>query len=364
MPEVDAEILSQMSEIAEEELAPRTYRSGDLVEGEVVRLDDEGIVVSVGQKMEGMVPSQEMRLLDAAVREGVTPGQSINVAILDGRGPDGMLLLSVDRALEEELWEELHQLFSDGTMVTGRITGSNRGGVVVDWHGIRGFAPFSQLAPVQGVDREEAVAGRIDQDAEFNILELDRDANRVIFTERAIWQKRRAESQAAMLAGLEEGQLLSGKVSSIRDFGAFVNLGDIDGLIPVSELSWTMIGTPDEVVSIGETVEVAVLRVDQERQRLTLSLKRTRPEPWDTVHERYRAGQLVAGRVTNIVPFGAFVKLEDGIEGLVHISELSQRRVENPRECVYQGQEINVLILNINSETRRMSLSYKQAFGL
>ena len=364
MQEVDAETLSQMSEIAEEELAPRTYRRGDVVLGEVVRQDDEGIVVSVGQKMEGMVLSQEMRLLDSAEREGLTPGQSVSVAILGGLGPDGMLLLSVDEALEEQRWEELQQRFADGATVMGRVTGQNRGGLVVDWQGIRGFAPFSQLAPVQGVDREEAVASRLDQEAEFNILELDRDGDRLIFSERAIWQRRRADAQARMLANLEEGQLLSGAVSSIRDFGAFVNLGDIDGLIPISELSWTMIGTPDEIVSVGETVEVAVLRVDQERQRLTLSLKRTKPEPWDTVHDRYRAGQLVEGTVTNIVPFGAFVRLEEGIEGLVHISELSQRRVENPRECVYSGQQISVLILNINSETHRMSLSYKQAFGL
>ncbi len=364
MQEIDADSLFQMSDIAEDELAPRTYRRGDIVEGEVVRRDDEGIVVSVGQKMEGMVPTQEMRLLDHGDREALAPGRSINVIILGDLGPDGMLLLSVDQALEEQWWAELQQLFNDGATVTGRVTDHNRGGLVVDWHGIRGFAPFSQLAPVQGVDREDAVAGRLDHEAEFNILELDRDANRLIFTERAIWQRRRAEAQTEMLANLEEGQRLSGKVSSIRDFGAFVNLGDIDGLIPISELSWKMIATPDEVVSVGETVEVAVLRVDQERQRLTLSLKRTKPEPWDTVHERYRAGQMVEGTVTNIVPFGAFVRLEDGIEGLVHISELSQRRVENPRECVYQGQEISVLILSINSETRRIGLSYKQAFGL
>ena len=364
MQDVDAGTLSQMSDITEEDLAPRAYRRGDVVEGEVVRRDDEGLVVSVGQKMEGMVPAQEMRLLDPEERQGVVPGQGITVAILGGRGPDGMLMLSVDRALEEQRWRELQQCLDDGAIVSGRVTGHNRGGLIVDWHGIRGFAPFSQLAPTPGVDRETAAAERIGEDAEFNILEIDRDANRLIFTERAIWQRRRAEAQAEMLASLEEGQRLSGKVSSIREFGAFVNVGVMDGLIPISELSWSMVESPSDVVSVGDAVEVEVLRVDQERQRLTLSLKRTQPEPWDTVHERFHAGQIVDGVVTNIVPFGAFVRLEEGIEGLVHISELSPRRVENPRECVYQGQQVRVLVLNINQAVRRMSLSYKQAFGL
>ena len=362
--ELDPNLLSQMSDFPEEELSPRTYQPGEVVEGEVVRLDDEGIIVSVGLKMEGIVPLQEMRLLATEEHGLLKPGQSITVAIVGGRGPDGMPLLSLDRALEEQRWQQLQQHLSDGTIVTVLVIDHNRGGLVVDWHGVRGFVPFSHLAPVPGNDREASLAERVHQNAEFQVLEVDRDNNRLVLSERAIWQKRRAEMQQRYLSELEEGALLSGKISSIRDFGAFVDLGDMDGLIPISELSWKMVKSPDEVVSVGDSVDVYVLRVDREKQRLTLSLKRTLPEPWETVHERYRAGQITQGTVTNLVPFGAFVKLEEGIEGLIHISELSPRRVNNPKECVYQGQQVSVMILSIDTDSRRISLSYKQAFGL
>ena len=185
-----------------------------------------------------------------------------------------------------------------------------------------------------------------------------------MLTERAIWQKLQSQAQERFIDQLEEGSLVDGKVTSIRDFGAFVNIGEVEGLIPISELSWRMVKTPDEVVSVGQPVQVQVLRVDRSNRRISLSLKRTQPEPWETVGERYKVGQITGGTVTNLMPFGAFVKLEDGIEGLVHISELSQRRVNNPKECVYQGQNIQVLILSIDTQTRRIGLSYKQAFGL
>jgi len=185
-----------------------------------------------------------------------------------------------------------------------------------------------------------------------------------VLSERAIWQKAQAEAHDRILAKLEEGTILSGRITSIRDFGAFVDLGEIDGLIPISELSWKMIKTPDEVVTIGDPVEVYVLRVDAANRRLTLSLKRTQPEPWDTVNERYTVGQVTEGTVSNLAPFGAFVNLEDGIEGLVHISELSTRVVTNPSECVYRGQKVRVMILNIDTEKRRIALSYRQAYGM
>lgn len=205
---------------------------------------------------------------------------------------------------------------------------------------------------------------RLGEQAQFHILELDRSQQRLVLTERAIWQKRREEAQDQYLAELQEGTVLSGKVSSVRGFGAFVDVGEIEGLIPISELSWRMVKSPDEVVTVGDQLEVVVLRVERETRRLTLSLKRTQPEPWETVHDRYEIRQIVQGTVTNLAQFGAFVKLEDGIEGLIHISELSQRRVNNPKECVYQGQHVRVMILSIDSQQRRIGLSYKQAFGL
>ena len=354
----------QMSDLLDQDISPRQYQTGEVVEVEVISMDDEGLVVDVGQKMEGLVPVQEMRSLAPGEHAQIEPGQLINVAIMGDSGPGGMALLSLDQALEDRRWQQLEQQLQEGAEVTARVVEQNRGGLVVDCQGVRGFVPFSHLAPVPGEAREDASAARLQEQAQFHILELDRSQQRLVLSERAIWQKRREEAQEQYLADLQEGTLLSGKVSSIRGFGAFVDVGEIEGLIPISELSWRMIKSPDEVVTVGDPVEVVVLRVERETRRLTLSLKRTQPEPWETVHERYEIRQIVQGTVTNLAQFGAFVKLEDGIEGLVHISELSQRRVTNPKECVYQGQHIRVMILTIDSEQRRIGLSYKQAFGL
>ncbi|MCH8282911.1 MAG: S1 RNA-binding domain-containing protein [Chloroflexi bacterium] len=363
MQEPDLESF-QMADLLDQDISPRQYQAGEVVEVEVIRLDDEGLVVDVGQKMEGLVPIQEMRSLEPGAHARIEPGQRINVTIMGERGPGGMALLSLDQALEDNRWQQLEQQLQEGAEVTARIVEQNRGGLVVDCQGVRGFVPFSHLAPIPGGATEEALAARMHEQAQFHILELDRSQQRLVLTERAIGQKRREEAQDQYLAELEEGTVLSGKVSSIRGFGAFVDVGEIEGLIPISELSWRMVKSPDEVVTVGDQLEVVVLRVERETRRLTLSLKRTQPEPWETVHDRYEIHQIVQGTVTNLAQFGAFVKLEDGIEGLIHISELSQRRVNNPKECVYQGQHVRVMILSIDSQQRRIGLSYKQAFGL
>ena len=353
----------QMSDLTEEDISPRTYTPGEIVEGQVVRVDPDGIVVGVGLKMEGMVPLDEMRMLSLEDQMMLEPGQAIAVAIVGGRAGD-MPMLSYDQAQEVRSWQALQQHLDENTVVTALVTGQNRGGLEVDCLGIRGFVPFSHLAPTPGVDRDEGLAARVKQKSEFNVLEIDRSQNRLVLTERAIWQKAQAEAQDRVLAGLEEGTILTGRISSIRDFGAFVNVGEIDGLIPISEMSWRMIKTPDEIVTLGDPVEVYVLRVDPANRRLTLSLKRTQPEPWDSVHERFTTGQVIEGTVSSLAPFGAFVNLEYGIEGLVHISELSSRVVNNPSECVYRGQKVRVMILNIDTEKRRIALSYKQAYGM
>jgi small subunit ribosomal protein S1 len=367
MTDTDFNILEDnpdMSQLPEETLAPRQYRPGELVEGEVVRLDEEGIVLSVGLKTEGMVLAQDMRSLSQEEKDNILPGDKLTVTLMRGRGPGDMALLSLDQAKEERTWQELHQYLDEGVLLTARITGHNRGGIEVDFQGIRGFVPFSQLAPLPRDGRDEALAARMGEEARFNVLELDRRKERVILSERSVWQQQREEARQRFIASLEEGSLVTGRVTSLRGFGAFVNLGDADGLIPISELSWTMLKSPEEAVSVGEEVQVQVLQVDQEKGRIALSLKRTLPEPWATVPERYAEGQIVEGTVTRLAEFGAFVKLEDWVEGLVHISELSPRRVNHPKECVYLGQKVSVMVLNIDAEKRRMGLSYKRAYGL
>jgi small subunit ribosomal protein S1 len=355
---------SDMSQLSEETLSPRQYRPGELVEGEVVRVDEEGIVVSVGLKTEGMVLAQDMHSLSQEERDNIQPGDTLQVALMRGRGPGDMALLSLDRAIEERNWLELHQCMEEGVLLTARITGQNRGGVEVDFRGIRGFVPFSQLAPLPRETRDEVLAARMGQEAQFNVLELDQGKERLVLSERALWQQQKDEARQRFIANLEEGSLITGRVTSLRGFGAFVNLGDADGLIPISELSWTMLKSPEEAVSLGDEVRVQVLRVDQEKGQIALSLKRTLPEPWETVPERYSEGQIVEGTVTRLAEFGAFVKLEDWVEGLVHISELSPRRVNHPKECVYMGQKVSVMVLSIDAEKRRISLSYKKAYGL
>ena len=354
----------QMSDLPEEEYTPLFYQPEELVEGEVVRIDEDGIVVSVGLKTEGIVTPPEMRLLDPSELDGLKPGDQLQVVFLGGGEGGGMVLLSYDQAQRQRLWNELAEHLREGTTLVARIVAQNRGGVEVDYQGIRGFVPHSHLAPQSPDAAETDLAARMGQETQFNVLELDQAQERLVMSERAIWRARKDEARQRFIAELEEGTLVTAKVTSLRGFGAFVNLGEADGLIPMSELSWSMLKSADEAVSLGEEVTVQVLRVDQENQRISLSLKRTMPEPWETVQERFSENQIVEGTVTRLMDFGAFVKLEDWIEGLVHISELSNRRVNNPKECVYLGQKVRVMILNIDPEKRRISLSYTKAYGM
>ena len=360
----DYEEVSTMAELSEQDLSPRRYQRGEIVEGEVVRVDDDGIVVSIGLKTEGIVPPQEMRTLSQDERDGLQSGDSVMVTVKGGRGTGDMALLSLDAAKEEQGWLDLLQHSKEGNTITARVVEQNRGGVVVNYQGIRGFVPFSQLAPMPSDTREQAIAERMGQEYPFHILEVDQARERLVLSERALYQKQQEEERDQFLATLEEGSRVSGRVTSLRGFGAFVNLGKAEGLVHISELSWSRIKGPEEVVSVGQELEVQILKVDPESKRISLSLKRTLPEPWETVPERYNVGDIVDGTVTRLADFGAFVRLEDWVEGLVHISELSPRQVKNPSECVYVNQQVRVLIMDIDPVKRRISLSYKKAFGM
>ena len=360
----DNDNFSTMADLSEQDLSPRRYQRGEIVEGEIVRVDDDGIVVSIGLKTEGIVPPQEMRSLNQEEKDQFKVGDSVMVTVKGGRGAGDMALLSLDQAKEEQGWLELLKCSRDGATVTARVVEQNRGGVVVNFQGIRGFVPFSQLAPVPSESREQALAARMGQEYPFNILELDQGRERLVLSERAIWQKQQDEERDAFIAELEVGSRVTGKVTSLRGFGAFVNLGKAEGLVHISELSWARIKEPAEVVSVGQELEVQIIKVDPETKRISLSLKRTLPEPWETVPERYNVGEIVDGTVTRLADFGAFVRLEDWVEGLVHISELSTRQVKNVSECVYVNQKVRVMILDIDPQKRRISLSYKKAFGM
>lgn len=364
MVESDFDAFTDMSQLPEEAFTPQRYYPGDTVEGEVIRVDDEGLVVSIGLKTEGMVPAAEMRTLSLEERGQIQPGDKLMLTLTQRERGSDMAQLSLDQARHQQLWRDLQEHLSNGSTVTARVTGHNRGGLEVSVNGIRGFVPISHVAPTSADGRERDLAARIGDVAPFNVLEVDAEHEKLVLSERAIWQQRRDEARQRFIDGLEEGSLVTGKVTSLRGFGAFVNLGEADGLVPISELSWTMIESPDEVVSVGDEIQVQVMRVDREQQKVSLSWKRTKPEPWETVPERYNEGDIVEGTITRLADFGAFVKLEDWVEGLIHISELSPRRLNKPSEMVYQGQKVRVMILGIDQAKRRISLSYKKAYGM
>ena len=352
--------VTDMSELPLEAFTPRIYRRGDVVEGEIVNIDDEGITIGLGLKSEGLIPQIHMRTLSTDELSAMITGDKITATVVRG----GVRVeLSLDLARREKLWIDLQDHMSNGDTVEAAVTGHNRGGLEVEVGGVRGFVPISHVAPTIGSD-EKDLSSRLGTESLFNIIEIDSEHERLVLSERAIWQARRDKARKAFIDSLEEDSLVTGRVKTIRGFGAFVDLGDADGLVPISELSWQMLKSPDDVVAIGDRLTLKVLKVDLESQKVSLSLKRTLPEPWESVPERYSEGDVVEGTVSKITDFGVFVRLENWVEGLIHISELSPRQLSNPSEIVYQCQKVKVKILGIDTGKRRMSLSYKQAYGL
>ena len=352
--------VKDMSELPLEAFTPRIYRRGDVVEGEIVNIDDEGITIGLGLKSEALIPQIHMRTLSTDELSAMITGDKITATVVRG---GERVELSLDLARREKLWIDLQDHMSNGDTVEAVVTGHNRGGLEVEVGGVRGFVPISHVAPTPGAG-EKDLSSRLGTESLFNIIEIDSEHERLVLSERAIWQSRRDKARKAFIDSLEEDSLVTGRVKTIRGFGAFVDLGDADGLVPISELSWQMLKSPDDVVAIGDELTLKVLKVDSESQKVSLSLKRTLPEPWESVPERYSEGDLVEGTVSKIADFGAFVRLENWVEGLIHISELSPRQLNNPSEIVYQGQKVKVKILGIDTDKRRMSLSYKQAYGL
>ncbi len=352
--------VKDMSELPVEAFTPHIYRRGDVVEGEIVNMDNEGITIGLGLKSEGLIPQIHMRTLSADELSAMIPGSKVIATVV--RGGD-RVELSLDLARREKLWTDLQDRLANGDTVEAAVTGHNRGGLEVEVGGVRGFVPMSHVAPTPGSD-EKDISSRLGTKSLFNIIEIDSEHEKLVLSERAIWQSRRDTARKDFIESLEEDSLVTGRVKTIRGFGAFVDLGDADGLVPISELSWQMLKSPSDVVAIGDELTLKVLKVDAESQKVSLSLKRTLPEPWESVPERYSEGDLVEGTVSKITDFGAFVRLENWVEGLIHISELSPRQLSNPSEIVYQGQKVKVKILGIDTGKRRISLSYKQAYGL
>ena len=333
------------------------FDEGDLVNGTIVKIERDEVLVDIGFKSEGVIPARELSIRkDADPADLVQVGDEIEALVLQKEDKDGRLILSKKRAEYERSWIAVEEKFKAGEPVTGEVIEVVKGGLIIDI-GLRGFLPASlvDLRRVKDLDMY------LNTEIEARIIEMDRNRNNVVLSRRVLLEEGRKNERAEILAKLTKGMRLKGAVSSIVDFGAFVDLGGIDGLVHISELSWNHVNHPSEVVKVGQEVEVEVLDVDLNRERISLGLKQTQPDPWIKLVEAYPVGTIVDGTVTKIVPFGAFVQLGEATEGLVHISEMAPRHIETPAQVVKVGDVVKVKVMEINPERRRISLSMKSA---
>jgi small subunit ribosomal protein S1 len=337
----------------------KPINEGDVVSGEVVRIDKDEVLVDIGYKSEGVIPATELsirRSVDPA--EEVSLGDPVDALVLTKEDAEGRLILSKKRARFEKAWRRIESAAESGEPVEGTVIEVVKGGLILDL-GVRGFLPAS-LVDIRRVHNLDEFMG---EQLECKVIELNRSRNNVVLSRRAVLEEERKEVRQQILGRLQPGQVVEGKISNIVDFGAFVDLDGIDGLIHISELSWSHVNHPSEVLSIGDTVRVKVLDIDRDRQRISLGLKQTQEDPWQRVLDSYNSGDVLEGKVTKVVAFGAFVEIVPGVEGLVHISELAEHHVESSSEVVSPGDEVRVKILEIDEERRRISLSIKRVNG-
>jgi small subunit ribosomal protein S1 len=333
------------------------FDDGDLVHGKVVKIDSDEVLLDIGYKSEGVIPSKELSIRnDVDPNEVVSLGEEIEALVLQKEDKDGRLILSKKRAQYERAWGTIEQKKENDEVVSGPVIEVVKGGLIIDI-GLRGFLPAS-LVDLRRVRDLHPYVGRV---LECKIIELDKNRNNVVLSRRAYLEETQREQRDEFLTNLKPGEIRKGVVSSVVNFGAFVDLGGMDGLVHVSELSWKHVDHPSSVVQVGDEVTVQVLDVDLSRERISLSLKATQQDPWQEFATGHQVGELVYGRVTKLVPFGAFVQVGEGIEGLVHISEMAAHHVEAPEQVVTPGEELWVKIIDIDLERRRISLSIKQA---
>jgi small subunit ribosomal protein S1 len=333
------------------------FNDGDIVEGTIVKVDRDEVLLDIGYKTEGVIPSRELSIKhDVDPHEVVAVGDEVEALVLQKEDKEGRLILSKKRAQYERAWGTIEQLKDNDEPVKGTVIEVVKGGLILDI-GLRGFLPASLVEMRRVRDLQPYVGKEI----EAKIIELDKNRNNVVLSRRAWLEQTQSAVRSEFLNQLAKGQIRKGQVSSIVNFGAFVDLGGVDGLVHVSELSWKHIDHPSEVVEVGQEVTVEVLDVDLDRERVSLSLKATQEDPWRQFARTHQIGQIVPGKVTKLVPFGAFVRVDEGIEGLVHISELAERHVEVPEQVVQVGNDVMVKVIDIDLDRRRISLSLKQA---
>jgi small subunit ribosomal protein S1 len=340
---------------------------GEIREGVIARLTPSEILVDVGAKSEGVITGRELDNLDETTRRGLKVGQPLLVYVIDPEDRNGNIVLSLTRAREEQDWREAETLLQSQDVYSGTVAGFNKGGLIVKLGNVRGFVPASQLGPSrrrrsEGDTPEQKWARMVGEPMQVKVIEVDRGRNRLILSERAAAKESREAQKDRLLAEIKAGDVRRGHVISLAEFGAFVDIGGADGLVHLSELSWKHVTHPNEVLKVGQEVEVVVLNVDHDRKRIGLSLKRREDDPWTVIQRKYQIGQLIKGTITKLAKFGAFARVEgeDEIEGLIHVSELADGHVEHPREVVNEGQVLTLRVLKIDAEKRRIGLSLKR----
>ncbi len=356
-----------MAALLEEAFNFPKLRPSDVVNGRIVKVSPNEILVDIGYKADAIVDSRELERLDPAFLADLSVGDPVSAYIVQPEDRDGNVVVSLQRAQQEQDWRQAEDLFKSQDSFDGVVTGYNRGGAIIKVGRVRGFVPASQLSGKWQAqqdnegDPEQRWARLVGQKMRLKVVELDRERNRLILSERAAAKDVRQGQKDRLLSELKRGDVLNGTVTSLAAFGAFVDIGGADGLIHLSEIAWQRLEHPAEVLHMGQEVQVYVLGVDDEKKRIALSLRRLTPEPWSVIDQRYVSGQVVIAKITKLTNFGAFAKIDDTIEGLIHISELADYRITHPKEVVHEGDEVHVRIMRIDAERRRIALSLRQA---
>ena len=334
-------------------------KKGEIRTGTILQVGDREVIVDLGAKLDGVVPSTDLERLDPSVRSSLKVGDEIPVYILNPGGQDETLVVSINMGLQQHDWDKARELMKTEEPTRVVVKGHNRGGILVHWERLEGFIPSSHLVTTAGSGGRESWDELLGTDLVVKVIEVDQARRRLIFSEREAQREQRAMHKARLLAELKEGDRVRGRVTGLRDFGAFVNLGGADGLIHVSELAWHRVDHPRDVLKVGDEIEVYVLSLDRSSNRIALSRKRLLPDPWETAAERYHEGQLVEGMVTNVVDFGAFVALDDGLEGLLHLSEMGDGSLKEPYSYLKKGDRLGLRISHLEPEKRRVGFTQR-----
>jgi len=363
--EAKTEDLSMESLLAQGEFSLDMPRQGEIRKGVIASITDEEILVSIGAKSEGVIPGRELTQLPEEEREKFTVGKEIQVYVVSPESRQGTMILSILRAHEEDDWLQAETLMKNNEVFSGEVAGYNKGGLIVNMGHLRGFVPASQVSLTRrmtysGDTPDERWSKMVGEPIVVRVIEVDRQRRRLIFSEKAASQESRDSLKDILLQELKEGEVRKGRVTSLADFGAFVNINGADGLVHLSEISWERIDHPKEVLEVGQEIEVKIISIDRERRRIGLSIRQLQSDPWEEYVKDYKVGQLVEGTITRLTKFGAFARIDENLEGLIHVSELSDKRIEHPKEVLNENDIVTLRIIKIDNERRRIGLSLRK----